>query len=89
MVVCIDDDAGRKMAALAGDAITVSALGEPVEPVAEPARHAHWRAIDVVPMGAGGLGVPPACGDEFTVVDPAGVQHRVGIRMPSRYNVTN
>ena len=32
-------------------------------------------------MGAGG--------QEFTVVDPAGVQHRVGIRLPGRYNVAN
>ncbi len=34
VVVCIDDDAGREMAARAGDAITVSATGQP----------AHWRA---------------------------------------------
>ena len=43
-VVCIDDDAGRAMAARAGDAITVSAEGQP----------AQWRAIDVAPLGAGG-----------------------------------
>lgn len=43
-VVCVDDDAGRAMAARAGDAITVSAEGRP----------AHWRAADVAPMGAGG-----------------------------------
>lgn len=43
-VVCVDDDAGRAMAARAGDAITVSAEGRP----------AHWRATDVDPMGAGG-----------------------------------
>ena len=64
VVVCIDDDAGREMAARAGDAITVSATGQP----------AHWRAMDVTAIGAGG--------QEFTVVDPAGVQHRVGIRLP-------
>ncbi len=83
VVVCVDDDAGRKMAALAGDAITVSALEEPAapgEPV-EHARRARWRATDVAPMGAGG--------QEFTVVDPAGVRHRVGIPLPGRYNVTN
>jgi UDP-N-acetylmuramoyl-L-alanyl-D-glutamate--2,6-diaminopimelate ligase len=45
--------------------------------------------MDVAPTGAGGLGVPPACGGEFTVLDPAGVQHRVGIRLPGRYNVAN
>ena len=70
-VVCIDDDAGRAMAARAGDAITVSADGQP----------AHWRVTDVAPMGAGG--------QEFTVVDPAGVRHRIGIRLPGRYNVAN
>jgi UDP-N-acetylmuramoyl-L-alanyl-D-glutamate--2,6-diaminopimelate ligase len=71
VVVCIDDDAGRAMAARAGDAITVSAADQP----------AHWQAIDVGPMGAGG--------QEFTVVDPAGAHHRVGIRLPGSYNVAN
>jgi UDP-N-acetylmuramoyl-L-alanyl-D-glutamate--2,6-diaminopimelate ligase len=71
VVVCVDDDAGRTMAARAGDAITVSAEGRP----------AHWRATDLVPMGAGG--------QEFTVVGPDGVQHRVGIRLPGDYNVAN
>jgi UDP-N-acetylmuramoyl-L-alanyl-D-glutamate--2,6-diaminopimelate ligase len=71
VVVCIDDDAGREMAARAGDAITVSATEQP----------AHWRAQDVAVIGAGG--------QEFTVVDPAGVQHRVGIRLPGSYNVAN
>jgi UDP-N-acetylmuramoyl-L-alanyl-D-glutamate--2,6-diaminopimelate ligase len=51
-VVCVDDDAGRAMATRAGAAITVSAEGRPAD----------WRAIDVVPMGAGG--------QEFTVVGP-------------------
>jgi UDP-N-acetylmuramoyl-L-alanyl-D-glutamate--2,6-diaminopimelate ligase len=71
VVVCIDDEAGREMAARAGDAITVSATGQA----------AHWRAIDVTAIGAGG--------QEFSVVDPAGVQHRVGIRLPGSYNVAN
>ena len=71
VVVCIDDDAGREMAARAGDAITVSATGQP----------AHWSADDVTAIGAGG--------QEFTAVDPAGVQHRVGIRLPGSYNVAN
>lgn len=70
-VVCIDDDAGRAMAARAGDAITVSAAGHPAD----------WRAMDLAPMGAGG--------QEFTVVDPAGVHHRVGVRLPGHYNVAN
>ena len=71
VVVCVDDDAGRAMAARAGDAITVSATDQP----------AHWRAQDVTVIGAGG--------QEFTVVDPAGVRHRVGIRLPGGYNVAN
>ncbi|OMC42801.1 UDP-N-acetylmuramoyl-L-alanyl-D-glutamate--2,6-diaminopimelate ligase [Mycobacterium sp. IS-1264] len=70
-VVCIDDDAGRAMAARAGAAITVSVEDQPAD----------WRAVDVAPMGAGG--------QEFTVVDPAGGRHRVGIRLPGRYNVAN
>ncbi len=71
VVVCIDDDAGRAIAARAGDAITVSAADQP----------AHWRAMDVLPMGAGG--------QQFTVIDPAGVRHHVGIRLPGHYNVAN
>lgn len=43
-VVCVDDEAGRAMATRAGDAVTVSAEGQP----------ARWRAIDVAPMGAAG-----------------------------------
>jgi UDP-N-acetylmuramoyl-L-alanyl-D-glutamate--2,6-diaminopimelate ligase len=70
-IVCIDDDAGRAMAARAADPITVSATGEPAD----------WRASDVAPMGAGG--------QEFTAVDPAGVHHRIGIRLPGRYNIAN
>ncbi|MCV7050518.1 UDP-N-acetylmuramoyl-L-alanyl-D-glutamate--2,6-diaminopimelate ligase [Mycobacterium heidelbergense] len=73
-VVCVDDDAGRAMAMRAmkgGAAITVSAAAQPAD----------WRAVDIAPMGAGGL--------EFTVVDPAGVHHRVGIRLPGHYNVAN
>ncbi|BBZ43631.1 UDP-N-acetylmuramoyl-L-alanyl-D-glutamate--2,6-diaminopimelate ligase [Mycobacterium parmense] len=71
VVVCVDDDAGRAMAARAGDAITVSADGHP----------AHWRASDVGPLGAGG--------QQFVVRDPAGVHHRIGIRLPGHYNVAN
>jgi UDP-N-acetylmuramoyl-L-alanyl-D-glutamate--2,6-diaminopimelate ligase len=79
VVVCVDDDAGRAMAARAGDAITVSAEGQPAD----------WRATEVAPTGAAGLGGPPARGGQFTAVDPAGVHHRVGIRLPGRYNVAN
>jgi UDP-N-acetylmuramoyl-L-alanyl-D-glutamate--2,6-diaminopimelate ligase len=70
-VVCVDDEAGRAMAARAGDAITVSAEGQA----------AHWRAIDVAPMGAGG--------QRFTVVGPTGAQHQLGVRLPGYYNIAN
>lgn len=70
-VVCVDDDAGRAMAARAGTAITVSAGG----------RTADWR-VDGVTAIAGG-------GQEFTAIDPAGVQHPVGIRLPGDYNIAN
>jgi UDP-N-acetylmuramoyl-L-alanyl-D-glutamate--2,6-diaminopimelate ligase len=42
---------------------------------------AHWRAEDIGPFGAEG--------QQFTAVDPAGVHHRLGIRLPGRYNVAN
>lgn len=71
VVVCVDDEAGRAMAARAGDAITVSAEGQP----------AHWRAIDVVPIGAGG--------QQFTVVQPSGAQHQIEVPLPGHYNVAN
>jgi UDP-N-acetylmuramoyl-L-alanyl-D-glutamate--2,6-diaminopimelate ligase len=70
-VVCVDDDAGRAMAAVGGDPITVSAAGQP----------ARWRAERVSPRSDGG--------QEFTAIDPAGVHHLVGIRLPGGYNVAN
>jgi len=69
-VVCVDDDAGRAMAARAGAAITVSAAGAAAD----------WRVEDVS---------ADAGGSEFTALDPAGVHHRVAIRLPGRYNVAN
>lgn len=42
---------------------------------------AHWRAYDVTLSG-------PA-GQEFTAVDPAGAEHRVGINLPGHYNIAN
>jgi UDP-N-acetylmuramoyl-L-alanyl-D-glutamate--2,6-diaminopimelate ligase len=70
-VVCVDDDAGRAMADLVGDAITVSAGDQP----------AHWRVERVSARNDGG--------QEFTAIDPAGVHHLVGIRLPGDYNVAN
>ncbi|HEX5144434.1 MAG TPA: Mur ligase family protein, partial [Mycobacterium sp.] len=58
-VICIDDDAGRAMAARVENPITVSTTGA-----------ADWTVeqIDALPGG----------GQEFTVVDPAGVHHLIG-----------
>ncbi|WP_179472711.1 UDP-N-acetylmuramoyl-L-alanyl-D-glutamate--2,6-diaminopimelate ligase [Mycolicibacterium vinylchloridicum] len=42
---------------------------------------ANWRAEDVVVLDGGA--------QEFTAVDPAGVHHRLRIRLPGRYNVAN
>ncbi len=74
-VVCVDDEAGRQMAGRVDGAVTVSAAG----------RDADWRAEDVVALVGdvrGGL-------QEFTAIDPAGVHHRLRIRLPGRYNVAN
>jgi UDP-N-acetylmuramoyl-L-alanyl-D-glutamate--2,6-diaminopimelate ligase len=69
-VVCVDDDAGRAMAARAADPVTVSTVGP-----------ADWTISDVVhqPDGA----------QEFTACDPAGVHHRIGLRLPGSYNIAN
>ncbi|NTY63583.1 UDP-N-acetylmuramoyl-L-alanyl-D-glutamate--2,6-diaminopimelate ligase [Mycolicibacterium sphagni] len=42
---------------------------------------ANWRAEDLVVLDGGA--------QEFTAVDPAGVHHRLRIRLPGRYNVAN
>lgn len=42
---------------------------------------ADWRAEDIVVLDSGG--------QDFTAVDPAGVHHRLRIRLPGRYNVAN
>jgi UDP-N-acetylmuramoyl-L-alanyl-D-glutamate--2,6-diaminopimelate ligase len=73
-VVCVDDDAGRAMARRALDAVTVSAEGA-----------ADWRAEDIVALD----GDPRGGLQEFSAVDPAGVHHRLRIRLPGRYNVAN
>ncbi|MDQ1247545.1 MAG: UDP-N-acetylmuramoyl-L-alanyl-D-glutamate--2,6-diaminopimelate ligase, partial [Actinomycetota bacterium] len=74
-VVCVDDEAGRLMAERAHDAVTVSVEGNPAD----------WSAQDIVVLDGdfeNGL-------QEFTAVDPAGVHHRLRIRLPGRYNVAN
>jgi len=70
-VVCVDDEAGRAMAARVERAVTVSAEGRPAD----------WRAEDVAVLERGI--------QEFTVVDPVGVHHRLRIRLPGRYNIAN
>ncbi len=42
---------------------------------------ANWRAEDITVRDGGA--------QEFTAVDPAGVHHRLRIRLPGRYNVAN
>nr|WP_235666425.1 UDP-N-acetylmuramoyl-L-alanyl-D-glutamate--2,6-diaminopimelate ligase [Mycolicibacterium chitae] len=69
-VVCVDDEAGRAMAARAVDPVTVSVLGP-----------ADWSVEDITVRDDGT--------QEFTAVDPAGVHHRIGIRLPGRYNIGN
>ena len=49
--------------------------------VSAEGRPANWRAEDIVVLDGGG--------QEFTAVDPAGVHHRLRIRLPGRYNVAN
>jgi UDP-N-acetylmuramoyl-L-alanyl-D-glutamate--2,6-diaminopimelate ligase len=45
------------------------------------AHRADWTVEDIVNLQGGA--------QEFSAVDPAGVHHRVGIRLPGRYNVAN
>ncbi len=73
-VVCIDDDAGRAIAALAHHPVSVSATGQ----------DADWRVEDVRTIGVGSEGA-----QEFLAVDPAGVHHGLRIGLPGRYNVAN
>ncbi len=56
VVVCIDDDAGRAMAARAGDAITVSATG-PTRALARRGRDGRWAPGD----RSSPPSTPPAC----------------------------
>ena len=70
-VICVDDESGRAMARRAGNAVTVSAEGNPAD----------WTIEDLVAHHSGL--------QEFTAVDPAGVHHRLRIRLPGRYNVAN
>lgn len=54
--------------------------GDPVT-VSADGHPADWRAEDIVVLDSGV--------QEFTAVDPAGVHHRLRIRLPGRYNVAN
>lgn len=69
-VICVDDDAGRAMAARAHAPVTVSATGA-----------ADWTVSEVMHL--------PDGAQEFTVCDPAGVHHRIGLRLPGGYNIAN
>ena len=83
-VVCVDDEAGRAMALRAPNAVTVSAEGAAIDVRPEGAV-ADWRAEDVIALD----GDPRGGLQEFSAVDPAGVHHRLRIRLPGRYNVAN
>ncbi|MET0700934.1 MAG: UDP-N-acetylmuramoyl-L-alanyl-D-glutamate--2,6-diaminopimelate ligase [Mycobacterium sp.] len=72
-VVCVDDDAGRAMATRAASVVTVSASRAPGQ--------ADWTAGDIAHL--------PSGAQEFTATDPAGVHHRIGIRLPGGYNIAN
>ncbi|MCX6484083.1 MAG: UDP-N-acetylmuramoyl-L-alanyl-D-glutamate--2,6-diaminopimelate ligase [Mycobacterium sp.] len=100
-VVCVDDEAGRAMALRAPHAVTVSAEGAAADLRPEgaaadlrpegaaadlrPEGAADWRAEDIVALD----GDPRGGLQEFSAVDPAGVHHRLRIRLPGRYNVAN
>jgi UDP-N-acetylmuramoyl-L-alanyl-D-glutamate--2,6-diaminopimelate ligase len=73
-VVCIDDDAGRAIAALAHHLVSVSATGQ----------EADWRVEEVRTIGVGFEGA-----QDFLAVDPAGVHHGLRIGLPGRYNMAN
>lgn len=75
-VVCVDDDAGRAMARRASG----RSAGRAVTVSAE-GNPADWTVEDFVALDSGL--------QEFTAVDPAGVHHRLQIRLPGRYNVAN
>jgi UDP-N-acetylmuramoyl-L-alanyl-D-glutamate--2,6-diaminopimelate ligase len=75
-VICIDDDAGREMARLAADPVTVSAT---------TGRDADWGVEAIRAVGAGSQ----AGAQEFLAIDPAGVHHGLRIALPGRYNVAN
>lgn len=49
--------------------------------VSADGRPANWRAEDIEVLAGGA--------QEFTAVDPAGVHHRLRIRLPGHYNVAN
>ncbi len=78
-VICVDDEAGRAMAARAPGSVTVSAAGNPAD----------WSAEDICTVGHPGPGAGPGVVQEFTAVDPDGGRHRLRIALPGRYNVAN
>ncbi|MDR3664301.1 MAG: UDP-N-acetylmuramoyl-L-alanyl-D-glutamate--2,6-diaminopimelate ligase, partial [Mycobacterium sp.] len=73
-VVCVDDEAGRQIAARAVDPVTVSTTGA-----------AAWTATDIEADFNPGNGA----GQQFTAVGPDGAGHRLRIGLPGGYNVAN
>lgn len=81
-VVCVDDEWGTRMAEIAravndGDPAVVRTVSsdETGSTVAD------WTVTDVAS--------DPAGTQEFSLTDPAGIAHRVSVRLPGRYNVAN
>lgn len=72
-VICVDDEWGRSMAAIAGDPTTVVTVAE-----GERADGAARRWTAVV-----------AADGPSTLLDPAGGAHQLPVPLPGRFNVTN
>jgi UDP-N-acetylmuramoyl-L-alanyl-D-glutamate--2,6-diaminopimelate ligase len=81
-VVCVDDDWGTRMAEIARSANEDDPAG--VRTVStDEARDtvADWSVSDAAS--------DPAGAQEFSLTGPDGVVHRVGVRLPGRYNIAN
>lgn len=72
-VVCVDDDAGKRMARIAGrGVVTVSVTGVPG-----------------VAWSAGESAVTADGGQDVEITDPHGAAHQMHVPLPGRYNVAN
>lgn len=75
-VICVDDEWGRRMAALTDDPVTVATVDLPPQRAGDaPARR--WTALVATGDGAA------------TLLEPSGDEHALSVPLPGRYNVTN